>query len=65
MADTDLPAEIHETHTGVVALVGDRAYKAKKAIVTDFLDFGSVERRREVCAREVALNRRRARRRDR
>ena len=58
VATRDLPAEIHETHTGVVALVGDRAYKVKKAIVTDFLDFGTVERRQEVCAREVALNRR-------
>jgi uncharacterized protein len=48
--------EIHETHTGIVALVGDRAYKVKKPIVTDFLDFRTVESRERVCGREVALN---------
>ncbi len=54
-----LPApEIHETHTGIVALIGDRAYKVKKPVVTDFLDFSSVEQREQVCAREVQLNRR-------
>ena len=51
VATADLRADIHETHTGVVALVGDRAYKAKKPIVTDFLDFSTVERRQAVCAR--------------
>ncbi|WP_155943063.1 AAA family ATPase [Mycobacterium sp. 141] len=51
-------AEVFETHTGIVVLVGDRAYKVKKPVVTDFLDFSSVERREQVCAREVELNRR-------
>lgn len=50
--------EIHETHTGIVALVGEKAYKVKKAITTDFLDFSSVERREQVCLREVRLNQR-------
>jgi uncharacterized protein len=49
-------AEIHETHTGVVFLVGDRAFKVKKAVVTDFLDFSTVQRREEACEREVRLN---------
>jgi hypothetical protein len=31
----NLRAQIHETHTGVVVLVGDRAYKGKKPITTD------------------------------
>ena len=31
--------DVHETHTGVVVLAGDRAYKAKKPVLTDFLDF--------------------------
>lgn len=57
-ATTDLSPEIHETHTGVVILVGDRAYKAKKPVVTDFLDFSTVERRERACTVEVALNRR-------
>src|SRR5689334_21743350 len=51
-------AEIRETHTGLVVLVGDKAYKVKKPVVTDFLDFSSVERREQVCTREVELNRR-------
>jgi aminoglycoside phosphotransferase family enzyme len=28
-----LSAEVHETHTGVVVLLGDKAYKAKKELV--------------------------------
>ena len=51
-------AAIRETHTGLVVLVGDRAYKVKKPVVTDFLDFSTSERREQVCAREVSLNRR-------
>ena len=48
--------EIRETHTGMVVLIGDRAYKAKKPIVTDFLDFRSVQAREAACEREVRLN---------
>lgn len=32
-------AQLRETHNGVVVLCGDRAYKTKKPIATDFLDF--------------------------
>ncbi|BCI54712.1 hypothetical protein NIIDNTM18_39900 [Mycolicibacterium litorale] len=53
-------AEIHETHTGVVVLFGDKAYKAKKPVVTDFLDFSTPQSREQVCAREVELNSRMA-----
>src|ERR1700755_1039369 len=57
-ADNDVlePPEIHETHTGMVVLLGDRAYKGKKPVVTDFLDFSTVQRREEACEREVRLN---------
>lgn len=48
--------EVHETHTGVVVLVGDKAYKAKKPVATEFLDFTTVDRRERACAREVLLN---------
>ena len=48
--------DIHETHTGVVVLAGDRAYKAKKPLRTDFLDFRAVEQRERACRREVELN---------
>lgn len=49
---------IAETHTGMVFLAGDRAYKIKKPVVNDFLDFSTLERREHACASEVALNRR-------
>lgn len=52
----NLDAQVHETHTGVVILLGDRAYKAKKPIATDFLDFTTPARRQQACEREVALN---------
>lgn len=47
-----------ETHTGLVVMVGAVAYKSKKAVVTDFLDFSTPARREAACAREVELNRR-------
>lgn len=59
--ETVVPAariEVCETHTGLVVLAGDRAYKAKKPVVTDFLDFSTRERRERACLREIELNRR-------
>ena len=50
--------DVHETHTGVVMLAGDRAFKAKKPVLTDFLDFRTPEQRERACQREVELNRR-------
>jgi aminoglycoside phosphotransferase family enzyme/predicted kinase len=52
----NLDAHVHETHTGLVVLLGDKAYKAKKSVTADFLDFSTVPRRRHACEREVALN---------
>jgi aminoglycoside phosphotransferase family enzyme/predicted kinase len=54
----DLDAQVHETHTGVVILLGETAYKVKKPVVTDFLDFSTSESRQHACEREVILNRR-------
>ena len=51
-------AQLRETHSGLVMLCGDRAYKAKKPIVTDFLDFGSTAARAHALERELELNRR-------
>jgi aminoglycoside phosphotransferase family enzyme/predicted kinase len=51
-------AKVHETHTGLVVLVDDLAYKGKKPIKTDFLDFRTPERRERACQRELELNRR-------
>jgi aminoglycoside phosphotransferase family enzyme/predicted kinase len=42
----------------MVVLVGDRAFKAKKPVLTDFLDFRTAEQREHACRREVELNRR-------
>ena len=54
----NLDAQVRETHTGLVVLVGDRAFKVKKAVSTDFLDFSTPASRERACAHEVALNRR-------
>jgi aminoglycoside phosphotransferase family enzyme/adenylate kinase family enzyme len=51
-------AAVHETHTGLVVLVGEFAYKGKKPLTTDFLDFSTPERRERACQRELELNRR-------
>jgi aminoglycoside phosphotransferase family enzyme/predicted kinase len=49
-----------ETHASVVFLVGERAYKLKRAVKFDYLDFSTPERRRAMCEAEVRLNRRTA-----
>lgn len=53
-----LPAQLRETHTGLVLLFGDRAYKVKKPIATDFLDFATTAARERALRRELELNRR-------
>lgn len=50
--------QVAETHTGLVVLIGDLAYKIKKPVVTDFLDFSTTASRERACAHEVTLNRR-------
>lgn len=50
--------EVRETHISMVFLAGARAFKLKKPLVLDFLDYGTPERRREMCEEEVRLNRR-------
>jgi hypothetical protein len=50
--------ELRETHISWVFLAGDLAYKVKKPLVLPFLDYGTLERRREMCGEEVRLNRR-------
>jgi aminoglycoside phosphotransferase family enzyme/predicted kinase len=53
-----LPADVAETHSGVVFFLGDRAYKVKKPVDLGFLDFRTREARLDACRREVELNRR-------
>jgi aminoglycoside phosphotransferase family enzyme/predicted kinase len=52
------PPRVAETHISTLVFVGDRVYKAKKAVTTGFLDFSTVAARRAACHREVDLNRR-------
>ena len=52
------PVEVRETHISWVFLTGDRAYKLKKPVRLPFLDYGTVERRHEMCDEEIRLNRR-------
>ena len=50
--------DVRETLVSWVFLAGDRAYKLKKPLVLPFLDYGTRQRRREMCGEEVRLNRR-------
>lgn len=49
-----------DTHTAVVFLAGECAYKLKRAVRFDYLDFSTLELRRQLCQAEVRLNRRTA-----
>ena len=57
-AGAGLRPQVAETHTGLVVMIGDLAYKVKKPVVTDFLDFSTTASREKACAHEVMLNRR-------
>jgi aminoglycoside phosphotransferase family enzyme/predicted kinase len=50
--------EVHQTHLSAVFLAGPWAYKIKKPIALDFVDFRTLESRRHFCEEEVRLNRR-------
>jgi len=54
------PIEHIETHISHLFLAGDRAWKLKRAIRLNFLDFSTLDLRHTTCEREVALNRRTA-----
>lgn len=58
MAGAAFHPEVAETHTGLVMLLGELAYKVKKPVITDFLDFSTTASRERACAHEVELNRR-------
>jgi len=54
-----VPSRI-DTHGAVVFLVGDRAYKLKRAVRYSFMDFSTSARRRQMCCAELRLIRRTA-----
>jgi uncharacterized protein len=46
-----------DTHASMVFLAADRAWKLKRAVRYDYLDFSTVARRRAMCEAELRLNR--------
>lgn len=52
----DDKARVIATHISSVILVGSDAYKLKKPVDFGFLDFSSLEKRRDACEGEVRLN---------
>jgi len=54
----ELKAETIETHISWVLLTDDFAFKIKKPITLEFLDFSTLDLRKHYCERELALNRR-------
>ncbi len=52
--------ERRETHISIVFLAGQSAYKMKRAVAYPYLDFSTLERRRDLCEREVSINSRTA-----
>ncbi|MGI9499658.1 MAG: AAA family ATPase [Geminicoccaceae bacterium] len=56
----DLPVERIDTHAAIVFLIGDRAYKLKRAVRYSFLDFSTVDKRHRILEAEYRLNTRTA-----
>jgi uncharacterized protein len=54
------PIERIDTHISIVWLAGDQVYKLKRAVRFDYVDFSTIELRRQACEAEVRLNRRTA-----
>ncbi len=52
------PVVLHETHISWVLLAGNYAYKVKKPIVTDFLNYGTLPKRHHACCEELRLGNR-------
>ena len=54
---TNAPVEVVETHGAYIFLSGDTALKLKRAVTYDYMDLGTVEKRRAMLERELELNR--------
>ena len=54
----ELSATLLQTHTSWVIVLEDVVYKIKKPVNFGFLDYSTLEKRKENCEREVLLNRR-------
>lgn len=51
------PVEVVRTHAAMIFLAGGDAYKIKRPVTYDYLDFSTLERRRAMLQRELELNR--------
>jgi aminoglycoside phosphotransferase family enzyme len=51
------PIELIETHISWVILTGEFAYKLKKPVSFNFVDFSTLTRREHFCREEVRCNR--------
>jgi aminoglycoside phosphotransferase family enzyme/predicted kinase len=60
-ADVPRGVQVIETHISMVFVTDRFVYKLKKPVRFDFLDFSTVELRRQACEDEVRLNNRQAR----
>ena len=58
----DRPSTVEriDTHASMVFLAGELAYKLKRAVRYDYLDFSTLELRQHACEAELRLNRRSA-----
>ena len=54
------PVTVVDTHASVVFVAGAHAWKLKRAVRYDYLDFSTADRRRAMCEAEVRINRRTA-----
>lgn len=48
--------DMHETHISIIFLAGEFAYKIKKPVQTDFLDYRTLDQRKHFCREEVRLD---------
>jgi len=55
-----MPVDRIDTHSAIVFLAGERAYKLKRAVRFDYLDFSTAALRRTFCEAELRLNQRTA-----
>jgi aminoglycoside phosphotransferase family enzyme/predicted kinase len=58
--DSCLTLQIIETHISIVFLIGNRAFKLKRAVKLPYVDFSTPDLRLNGCAKELALNARTA-----
>src|SRR5688500_13655233 len=50
------PVQRIDTHASVVFLAGNRAFKLKRAVKYDYLDFSTLDLRRRLCEAELRIN---------